>query len=51
MDAKELTVRVRELENIVKDLQGKVEFLERQYNLQEMIINDMRIDVQMMQKR
>ena len=51
MDARELTKKVQELENKVYLLEKLVDYLTQEFEKQRLLMDDMRIDVQMMQKR
>ena len=51
MDARELTKRVVDQENRIYHLEKQVDFLTQELQKQHLIMDDVRIDVQMMQRR
>ena len=51
MDARELTKKVTDQENRIYHLEKQVEFLTMEFEKQRLIMDDMKIDVQMMQRR
>ncbi len=51
MDAKELTKVVEKQDNIIHELKKTVDYLTIEFEKQRMLINDMRIDLQMMQRK
>lgn len=50
MDAKELTKVVDRQSNTIAELKKQVEYLTQELEHQRIIINDMKIDVQMLQR-
>lgn len=48
MDARELTKKVYELENIIYDLRKRIEYLEDVNRKLEMYVDDLQIDVKML---
>ena len=51
MDAKELTKKVQDQENRIFKLEKQVDFLTQEYEKQRLLMDDLRIEVQMMQRR
>jgi len=51
MDAKELTKKVYELENIIYDLRKRVDYLEDSNQKLTMHVNDLLVDVSMLNRR
>lgn len=51
MDAKELTKVVEKQDNEICELKKKVEYLTIEFEKQRLLISDMKIDVQMLQRR
>lgn len=51
MDAKELTKVVEKQTNEIYELKQKVDFLNQEFEKQRMLLDDLRVDVQMMQRR
>lgn len=51
MDARELTKRFYDLNNLVDDLKKRVEFLEQENAKLRLQVNDLMIDVKMLQKK
>lgn len=51
MDARELTKIVEKQENLIRELKKRVDYLELELKHQRIIIDDMKIDVQMLQRR
>ena len=51
MDARELTKKVQEQENRIFMLEKQVEYLTQEFQKQRLLLDDMKIDVQMLQKR
>ena len=49
MDARELTVKYRELENFYYDFRQRIEHLEQENRLLNMHIQDLLVDVKMLQ--
>ena len=49
MDARELTKKVYELENIIYDLRKRIEYLEDINRKLEMYVDDLQIDVKMLE--
>ena len=49
MDAKELTVKVNELENYFYDFRQRIEHLEQENRLLNMHVQDLLVDVKMLQ--
>jgi hypothetical protein len=49
-DAKELTKLMEDTRDRVRELEKQVEYLTQEYEKQRLIINDMKVDVQMMQR-
>jgi len=50
MDARELTKVVDRQSNDIRELKKQVEYLTQELEHQRIIINDMKIDIQMMQR-
>ncbi len=51
MDAKELTKVVEKQRNEIYELKKKVDFLTIEYEKQRMFIDDLKVDVEMLQRR
>lgn len=51
MDARELTKKVIDQENRIFKLERQVDFLTQEYEKQRLLMDDLRIEVQMMQRR
>ena len=51
MDAKELTKKVIDQENRIFQVEKKCEYLEMEFQKLRLLMDDMKIDVQMLQKR
>ena len=49
-DAKELTKLMEDTRNRVRELEKQVEFLTQELEKQRILIDDMKVDVQMMQR-
>ena len=50
MDARELTKKYENLSNRTRELEKQVEFLTQEMEHQRIILGDMKIDVQMLQR-
>ena len=50
MDARELTKKMYEQENTIINHEKRIEYLEQELSKLRMLMDDMKIDVQMMQK-
>lgn len=50
MDAKELTKKYNEQHNQIRELTKQVEYLTQELEKQRLILDDMKIDVQMLQQ-
>lgn len=49
-DARELTKLMEDTRNRVNELEKQVEYLTQEYEKQRLIMDDMKVDVQMMQR-
>ena len=49
-DAKELTKLMEDTRDRVRELEKQVEYLTQEYEKQRLIMDDMKVDVQMMQR-